>query len=189
MARARRFPDTPTRCSTWPSTRVPAGMTMRSQAKTGSTSTASTCWPTRRTITRRSSATRRGVPSSTTSLSDPSCGWADAGEPAQSAAATTATAVPASARNDRCTRARVTLGPLRQLELIVFDDTDARRVILVADVAFERSGFTKVNALLECARRCLDGCTGGEDLDTVHRDARRDLLIKRLTDGGRRGNH
>ena len=46
----------------------------------------------------------------------------------------------------------------------------------MTDVAFEWRGFTKVHNIgLEGPGRCLDRCAGGDDLDTVHRDLRRDL--------------
>jgi hypothetical protein len=50
----------------------------------GSTSTASIGWPTRLMTTRRSSATRNGVPSSTTSRNEEGPDWADAGDADQS---------------------------------------------------------------------------------------------------------
>src|SRR5262245_1625393 len=80
-------------------------------------------------------------------------------------------------------------GTFRQLELVVLDEPDAGRVVLVADVAFERRRFAKMHAPFERAGRRLDGLAGRDDLDAIHRDFRRNLLVERLADGGSRGYH
>ena len=81
--------------------------------------------------------------------------------------------------HDKPKRRRIGLGSLRQLEIIVLDDADAWCVVLVTDISLERRRFTKVDTVLERACQRLDGVIGRNDLDPVHRDARRDLLIER----------
>src|SRR2546422_6447802 len=78
--------------STCPIAFVPAGRTIRSYAYTGSTSVAVTCWPTRLTVILRSSATRKGLPVSTTSWTEASPDCAEGGGPAPSATARMAVA-------------------------------------------------------------------------------------------------